>query len=460
MPNQTLISIKQSLRNALSLDGRSIRLFRRALGLILILHSLELIQNADYFFSDKGVLPRWFFTLAQKWLAFSPLFWSGNVNWSIFIFTLLGGLGALLLMGYGPRTVSLLAFIVLVFCMHRAPYLQYGFDVLLRALCLWSALLPTRVGPHRILTAATIGVVAQVAILYGFSGFFKSADYWFWTPEAGLFSMSHTSWASSWGHKLIGYPNLLEWGTRGVFILERLTPVLLFVGGWRGRIAIISLLTCLHLGLSLSMELGLFPFGCLALLLSLLPSEIWDRTNQFTSSVSVTSPRVGDLSALILVLLFFAQNLTLMMSGRDLGREYRALHLSGFRQTWPLFAPYPSRFGGFFWLRAHNEKETSAYDFRIEEKRSHFQSSYPSFRWLVALREVTPGGKINLRLAKQILSYYCDKIVKLESETTRLDLVFRMNFAQPLSLRESFNDNMVLGLECIRELHAYRASIK
>lgn len=446
----------------LSLDIRSIRLFRICLGFILILYAIELVWNQEAFFTDQGVYPRWYLTLSPQraFLSLSPFFWSGSA-WAAQLGLLtLASLGLLLILDRHPRGASVAAFLLLVGILHRAPTIQFGVDVLLRAMTIWSALLPTGApqGERRVQTPATFGVMAQLALLYGASGFLKSPDVWLWKPDAAYLAMSHVTWATRFGQWLTLFPDLLKLGSQSVFLLERAVPFLLFVPVHTQAVRLMLFVTLvpMHIVFGLTLSLGLFSPCAIAFLTVLIPTAAWDyisakstRIGQvFVSSARPISQfKWGPRLAVILLLgVFAAQNIWPLNNP--------ALHYLGLRQRWDLFAPYPSLFGGFFWLRIKHNGIAQTSTLNLDQiasdfspPKGHSDSIYPSNRWTAALRTLTPNtSKPNFLGARQVAIFYCRKWWEQKGYYPQeLELMFTMRFIQPFGLNMREDGHMIMA---------------
>lgn len=351
----------------LSLDSRSVRVFRLLLGLSLIAQSLMLLREVDFFLTDDGLYPRFLLLIptAREGLI-SPLNLSGSREWAILWVGSLAVVGVMLWKNLWPRLGSLWAFVVMVALHHRAIPIFFGGDQVLRLACLWSCFLPVarpQDGERRIQGAIPIAVFAQVSLLYLTAGLAKAPREWWTSGIAGQLALQIDAYATAFGRALVHFGGLLAWGTRFVFLLERF-GWLLFIWPWRtawARTLGVLLFAGMHIGFVLLLHLNLFALFCITLLALLLPGEFWD---QFRSSRALDLPlareapsplargwgQVAPAFAVYAILIGITFSFA-ALEGFALklpGRAWRWGRITGLAQTWNMFSPFPPREDGWF----------------------------------------------------------------------------------------------------------------
>lgn len=278
------------------IDLRALSAYRVGLAGVLLLDLISRARDLEAHYCDAGVLPR--AALLEK---FSRLdVWSlhltvGSVWGQTLLFTLHALFALMLLVGYRTRLATWLCWLLIVSVQSRNEMVVDGGDVLLRAMFFWAGFLPLgahwavdawRAGPSQaraprvVLSAATVATLLQLVGMYVLTAVEKSHAAWHW-PEAGAISMalSLDQFARPLGLWLRQFPTPLRYATVAVFWLELWGPLLLFVPPWRnGLLRSITTLTFMlfHVGLWLTLELGLFPLICIICWIVFLPSPFWD----------------------------------------------------------------------------------------------------------------------------------------------------------------------------------------
>jgi hypothetical protein len=230
---------------------------------------------------------------------------SAGSTWVLFSLSCLAALG--LLVGAWTRTNALLLALVLAELSRLSPGADRGIDALLRNVLVLLAL--SGAGATLSVDAWTRGaawttdaevpawprylIVVQVVLVYFWAGVLKQSAAWSSLGDYSalylILNQPHYSAVALPPSALrVLYP-LLQLGTFGTLVFERsvvLVPLLIYLrqtagqGGWlralanRARLLEVWLWTgvLFHLGLAATMNLGIFPWGCLALYPALLPS--------------------------------------------------------------------------------------------------------------------------------------------------------------------------------------------
>jgi hypothetical protein len=273
------------------LDVRSLAVFRVALALLLLsdlwLRSADLLAH----YSDDGILPRW--ALVEQFL--DPWQWSfhlasGRTLIQGGLFALAGVAALALLVGYRTRLATLVSWALLLSLQNRNPPLQTSGDVLFRLLLFWGSFLPLGACwsvdralyggdcPRRLCSTASMALTLQVCLVYWCGWLFKSDPVWRTEGTAVYYALSLDYMATGFGQHLLARPDLMKILTFAVLWLEGLGPFLLFIPGqrdlWRGLAVVLFI--SLHLGFRLGLQLGLFPFVCIAAWLVFIPSGFWE----------------------------------------------------------------------------------------------------------------------------------------------------------------------------------------
>ncbi|MEO0352362.1 MAG: DCC1-like thiol-disulfide oxidoreductase family protein [Cyanobacteria bacterium P01_A01_bin.15] len=285
------------LERRYGLDLRSLALLRLGLGLIIL--SDLWFRRGDLLahYSDRGVVPR--SLLPELW---QPAYWSihalgGGVAWQIGCFAIAALSALLLLIGYRTRWATVVSWVMLISLHNRNPLVVFAADDVLRAILFWAMFLPLggsysvdqalntspRPQPKRILTGATLGLMAQQCYIYMFSALFKttSPDWW---PDATAvyYSLSFDQYVTPLGQFLLVLGPLLTVVTLVTLVLEWVGPLLLWspIKSDLCRTVAVMAFILLHLGFGLTLNLGIFPALSCFTWLAFIPTSVWERWSQ------------------------------------------------------------------------------------------------------------------------------------------------------------------------------------
>jgi hypothetical protein len=283
-------------RRVFGLDPRSLALLRIGLGMTLLLELVNLLPDVPAFFSDDGLLPRAACarltadertTFPPYWV--SPYMLSGDAAWAYALFGLTAGFALALALGWKTRVAAVGAWALLVGLQARNPFVFYGSDNVMRCVLFWGLFLPlgsrwsldargkpAPAGP--VVSLASAGLLIQLACLYLETGLVKSDPMWREDGSALYFALRTDLFTSPLGRALTDYPDLLRFLTAVTLGVEVVGPFLLFVpvGGWLVRTLAVAGFVGLHLGIAATMDIGLFPYTCMACWAGVLPGGLWD----------------------------------------------------------------------------------------------------------------------------------------------------------------------------------------
>jgi hypothetical protein len=127
-------------------------------------------------------------------------------------------------------------------------------------------------------SAATVAYIVQLALLYWCTALLKTGPEWTRDGTALYYAFSLDQLLLPGGRLLYPHPDLLRWLTFGTLYTELLLPFVLFlpVAVARWRLLFIGVLLGFHLGISVTLYVGLFFLINMASLLGLLPPATLD----------------------------------------------------------------------------------------------------------------------------------------------------------------------------------------
>ena len=168
----------------------------------------------------------------------------------------------------------------------------YSADELLRLLLFWSMFLPLGAcwsvdrlrgavpdpPSTRVLSVATAGLFLQIAFVYWFTALLKTGPEWRVDGTALYYALSAKQLVTPIGAYLLQFPDLLKVLTFGTLAVEIVAPLLLFSPFFTvpARIAGIIGIVGLHVGISMTLAVGYFPWIGAACMVCFLPSWFWD----------------------------------------------------------------------------------------------------------------------------------------------------------------------------------------
>lgn len=411
----------------LGVDVRGLAAMRIAVGLLVLadlaIRSRDLVAH----YGDAGVLPRT--VLREAYPGLSGFAWAHGLSGTPWLqgllFLVAGMAGLALVIGYRPRLMAALSFLLLVSLQARNPALLNAGDSLLRRLLLWGSLLPIGarwsveavrrdvpasipVGP--IVSIASVGLLVQVVVVYVVNAVLKlRGDAWL-SGEAVriVFGLDHLT--VGLGDVLAGHPALLE-GLGLVWLgLLVASPLLLVLSGWP-RAAVAVALAVGHLGMLLTLRLGLFPLVSMAALLPFLPPRFWDGVAARCASWSPLPVAVNRLDARLLRRLQLPSPERVRRAGRTVVRVAAAVLLvfvlvwnamglgyvdtpDGVRtvadpteRRWDMFAPDPRDNDGWFVAPAMtvDGRTVDAWNGGAAsfDRPAELARTFPSHRWFV-----------------------------------------------------------------------------
>ena len=291
---------RSALARRFGVDTRALAALRVALGLLLLADLALRSRDLVAFYTDAGVLPR--SALREQFPGFARLTLHAvsGAAWIQAVLFLVAAVFALaLLVGYRTRLATVVSFLLLVSLHARNPLVLNAGDSLFRRLLLWGAFLPLGErwsvdalldseddSPRRrVVSLASAALLLQVVLVYLVNGLVKlRGEHWL-AGDAVRIVFSLDQLTVLLGDVLARYPLVLELFDR-VWLVAVVGSVLLVVLTGRARAAFASLFVAMHLGMALTMRLGIFPFVSAASLLPFLPGSVWDAATRRLAPVT------------------------------------------------------------------------------------------------------------------------------------------------------------------------------
>lgn len=421
----------------LEVDLRSLAAFRIAVGTCLVADLLLRIPNLEVFYTDQGVEPR---ELLVRHLGDASVLTlhliSGQwiIQLALFLIAILFGLG--FLVGYHTRLCAIVSWFFLTSLQMRNAWILHGGDVLLRVLLFWSMFAPVhgrwsldralnrdaRPMPVTNLSPAGVALLFQICVVYWFAAADKMHPVWITERSAIYYALSLESFATPFGKWLLPHDGLIQWMSLGTVVLEFFGPIVALSPFLTGpaRLLVAGSFIGFHMGLAISMRLGLFPWICASAWLAFLPGMFWDlfrrtregeepsppgswlaglrRRPRIARALVWRKPRAPTDHLPLLAQLLIIACMALLVWGlvfpktivpgtKEARIRWRLASITTLGQRWTLFSPYPARDDGWF-IMAGKKKDGSLVDVwddrgpSTDAKPEDFGSHYRDVQWV------------------------------------------------------------------------------
>jgi Vitamin K-dependent gamma-carboxylase len=366
-------------------------LFRIAFGACLIADLLFRIPQIDDFYDDRGALPREAVigALRGSW-AISVHFISGLWTAELALFLLALGFAIGFTLGYRTRLCAVASWFLVMSMQVRSGMVLHGGDDLFRVLLFWCMFVPlsgrfsldrtlnpdARPLPLAHLSPGSLALIFQVCAMYWYTAAEKMHPVWLTERAAIYYTLSLEIFATPLGRFLLGFPKLLPVLTIATVVLELFGPILVLLPVRTGalRLLVLGTFISFHVGLGLTLRLGLFPWVCVSAWLLFLPPDFWEFLGKKLPSIGshLRAPRrlperlfqpplrppapKQDFglatSVLVLMCLVLTEAALSRRPTPGLERfmrlEAKLITLTQVNQTWRMFAPFPRRDDGWY----------------------------------------------------------------------------------------------------------------
>jgi predicted DCC family thiol-disulfide oxidoreductase YuxK len=299
----------------LRIDTRSLALGRIALGLVLIADLLRRIPWVRYFYSNAGLLPNHTVLWRPPFpRIFSVFFMASLPEESSLLFWVCFFCFFCFLIGYRTKLFHLLSFALTTSLHNRIIFAENWGGVAMGVLIVWTAFLPLgrrfsvdallaslRARPHETTddlaagvpppdtrpaspSLAALGLLLQIAAIYGFNFLHKSGVTWRDGSAVHyvLYQERIVTWLGVWVRTHVPY-SVTKLLTYGTLVVEASAPFLMLTPiFWRWtRFAAALLLVGLHTSIALVVNLGIFSAAMLAFQPFLLTDAQWRLFNRW-----------------------------------------------------------------------------------------------------------------------------------------------------------------------------------
>lgn len=302
-----------------ALDFRSLALFRVFLGMAIVADLIYRLPTLLAMYTDDGVVSRnvvWRYYeqfVGNNWeYGIWSLHWmTGESIFQYVLFGIAAVAAVALTLGWKTRIATAVSWILLASLHARNPLILTSGDTILKLVLFWSMFLPlgriwsldakargddsTPLIGKRYFSWACAGLILQIILMYFFTGVAKCNSDWF-SGDAMEYVLRLDIYILPLGRHMLEYPVLLTLTTYATLFWEVIGIWALL--SWKGndwaRLIVILAYWGFHIGISMTMAIGLFPFICLVVWLPLLPSRVWRWFGRRTSTQSAADEMVQD----------------------------------------------------------------------------------------------------------------------------------------------------------------------
>ena len=390
---------------------------RIAIALIVIADLIIRASDLTAHYTDDGMWP----TALIKTFGYSKGYWSlhalsGNYWWVVSLFVIHFVFAFFLLVGFKTKLSTLLVWLLLISLHNRNLFVLQSGDDLLRLLLFWGLFLPwancysvdskKNYIPQKQSIIANLGYLLLIASVYFFTINLKTSAEWRSEGSAIYYALSLEQMRLPIiGDWLYQYPALMRVLTWFVFYAELVIPFLILIPSKNGYLRFVAflLVLILHLGIGLTLYVGLFYVINIAITIAFVPKFVFDKLQNklkffkvryrtiYTNKVSrfEKSKRiVTNYFATLIICLCLILNLSSMKwFNYQLRNEfYYPINTLRLNQYWGMFSPSVLKKDGWFiyycidsvgrqWDLYRNQ------DYVDFNKPKHIVSMYKSDRW-------------------------------------------------------------------------------
>lgn len=360
--------LRTTLHENLSLDLRALALMRIAFGLLVIADVVARSADLDAHYSDLGWLPR---ANAGDPALLKAYFIEGHPTYVAGVMVATCVAAALLSLGFHARICAAICWFLLGSLHQRLWLVNQGGDDLMRnflffliftplgarwSVDAWRRRKEIAIRPQRAIGATTVVLYGQLFLVYFITGTMKANHAHWWLGEAVYHALSAEHFATEFGQWLYPHWYVLKALTWGTLLLEICGPVLLVVGPPRTRLrgGLVIAFWCLHIGIALTLHVGIFSAIACACWLFTLPTPWMDAIEERFARVTTPptwwrspSPRLLRIGAAACFILVVLSAMVEDRAPKDAAWRKHALWPTdalGLKRRWALFiAPRSDR---------------------------------------------------------------------------------------------------------------------
>ncbi len=375
----------QYFKSVFTLDLRALALLRIGIAAVVLLDLCIRATDLKAHYTDEGLLP--LSALFQyAWDSWNISIHNVSGLWfvQVMLFVAAAFFALAMMLGWKTKLSTALSWLLLMSLQNRNNLILQGGDDLLRMILFWGIFLPwgkcyslDKLRSNELSTEysyfgiASIGYVVQIVSVYVFSALLKEpSPEWTSDGTAIYYALSLDQMVFPIGKLIYPYVGVLKFLTFTVYYIELLVPLLFFVPFYSFffRSIAILMLIFLHMGIALTLFVGLFFIIGIVSLIGLFPSQwlnkaekklAWVRKKYYPVANDVAEIATIEkepirifrqlilLPVIIYILLWNWQ--TTSFSNFKIEGDIRGVgQLIGVNQNWGMFAPSVFKDDGWY----------------------------------------------------------------------------------------------------------------
>ena len=383
------------------------------IGIALIVLTDLLIRGSDLtaHYTDAGLWPtNLIHNFGWKVGNWSLHELSGSYAWVLSLFITHFIFALFLLFGYKTKLATILGWLLTISLHNRNLFVQQSGDDLLRLALFWGLFLPwnayysidskNKPIANKQKTLANLGYLCLIASVYFFTVCLKTSAEWRSEGSAIYYALSLEQLRLPIGDLLYQFPILMKLLTWFVFYIEVAIPILILWPSKKGNLRLIAfiLLLLLHIGIGLTLYVGLFFIINIVTAIGLLPRSVIDKLEAklklTKNNIPVTLKKISTINyftntiCMIVIVISIIINLSAVnWFGYELRKEIwypvNALRLD---QYWGMFSPSILKKDGWFVYHGMDSigRQWDLYrnnEYVDYKKPEHIVKMYKSDRW-------------------------------------------------------------------------------
>lgn len=297
----------RTLLEPLAIDVRSLAAYRIAVATVLLLDLAGRTADLTDHYTDDGAFPRtarialeqsqaYGGTLRYEW---SLHMFSGERWGEATLFLIAAACACGMLVGYRTRLCTAASWLLLASVQARNHLALDAGDTLLRVVMFWSMFLPLgavvsvdrwrdrsgKPARREVLSIAGAAILLQIAMMYWCTAAAKHHPIWNQEYTAVYYALNLDVITTPFGQSLLPYPRLMQALTFIAYWLEWLGPCFALcplLTRWP-RAVVVLCFWLLHLGMAVTMRLGLLEWMVMAAWVVYLPGVVWDALGRCCS---------------------------------------------------------------------------------------------------------------------------------------------------------------------------------
>ncbi len=282
-----------SLRQCVSIDTRSLALFRIMLGVLIIGDLISRSRNFSFYYTEDGTVPQ---SLAETYTpdgAFSFFYYTSDPTIIAGLFVLHGLVALQLIVGYKTRFATILSFLFVISLDHHNPLVLSYADTLFRLLFFWAIFLPLgerwsidavhrqRTPRTQFVGLASVFALSQMVVMYSINGFNKMGSDLWQSGEAAVLVMGLDEMTFLLGDFMRNFELPLQVGGWLWFHMLLASPLLILLRG-RKRLPLLVFFMGGHASFAITVRIGAFAYVALTGLLLFIPTVFYADLSRAT----------------------------------------------------------------------------------------------------------------------------------------------------------------------------------